>query len=81
MAELITVPTFTFNQGDIFNSDPQVERPIHVDFYSGSICLRQDGEYETQEQILISPAYLDKLFKAIKKHQKEANDFLEMRNT
>jgi hypothetical protein len=56
--------------------DNEVERPISVDFYNGSICLRQDGEYDEQEKINIHPAFLDKLFKEIKKHQKEAEIIL-----
>lgn len=67
MADLITVPTFTFNQGDVFSGeDLQAERPIHVDYFNGSIQLRQDGEFDEQEKILISDAFLDKLFKEIK---------------
>lgn len=76
--KLITTPTFTFNQGDQFY-DSEFERPISVDFYNGNITLRQDREYEQQEEILIHPKYLDALFKAIKKHKVEADKILEMR--
>jgi hypothetical protein len=76
MANLITVPTFIFNQGKP-DGDLDYERPIHVDYYNGSICLRQDGDFEEQEQILISPQYLDKLFKEIKKHQADAEKSLK----
>lgn len=76
--ELITVPTFTFNQGDIFQ-DAETERPISVDFYKDSIVLRQDGNFDQQEQILIHSKYLDALFKAIKKHKMEADEYLKTR--
>lgn len=78
MAELITVPTFTFNQGDMYQSDPDSERPIHVDFYNGTICLRQDGEFEQQEEIKISPKYLDRFFREIKKHLPDAEAVLKL---
>lgn len=78
MASLITVPTFTFNQGDVFNQDEHSERPIHVDYYNGSICLRQDGDFVSQEEIIISPKHLDALFKEIKKHQKDAEAILKI---
>lgn len=73
---LITVPTFTFNQGDIFLGEGNAERPIQVNYYSGSIELVQEGEYEDAGRIAILPEHLDKLFKAIKKHQKDAEFFL-----
>lgn len=72
MAELITCPTFEFKQGDIFSGVDNAEKSIHVDFYNGSIQLRQDGEYDQQEKILILPENLDKLFKEIKKHLPDA---------
>ena len=71
MAELITVPTFTFNQGKANDGDYE-ENPISVDFYNGSIILRQDGSFDQQEKIVIHPKYLDALFKEIKKHRPEA---------
>lgn len=73
--KLITVPTFTFNQGDIL-LDSESEKPISVDFYKGCITLRQDGNYAEQEQIMIHPKYLDALFTAIKKYKAEAEWFL-----
>lgn len=75
--ELITVPTFEFKQGDIFSGTDNAEKPINVDFYNGSICLRQDGGYEKQETINILPEYVDALFRAIKKHRKEAEFFIK----
>jgi hypothetical protein len=75
--QLITVPTFTFNQGDVFDMDGTAEKPIHVDFYDGVICLRQDGNYDQQEEIIISPKYLAALFKAIMKHKPEAERMLK----
>lgn len=76
--KLISVPTFTFNQGDML-LDNEFERPISVDFYNGCIVLRQDGEFENQEEILISPKFLDALFKEIKKHKPEAEGLLAMK--
>lgn len=77
MAELITVPTFTFNQGDIFSGEGNAERPIHVDFYSNGIALRQDGEYEHQDNIHIGYEFLEPFFKEIKKHLPEAKKMLD----
>lgn len=75
MAELITVPTFTFNQGKL--GDTEFEKPISVDFYNGSICLRQDGEYDVQENIILHPDFVEKLFKEIKKHLPQAKAMLD----
>lgn len=75
MSELITVPTFCFNQGKI--GDMNFDSAIHVDFYNGSIVLRQDGEYDQQEQIRICPEYLIGLFREIKKHLPEALETLK----
>lgn len=77
--KLISVPTFTFNQGNLF-SDIESERPISVDFYNGSIVLRQDGDYDEQEQILIHPKFFDALVKEIRKHKISAYNILESRN-
>ena len=74
--KLIKVPTFTFNQGDPM-SDSEFEKPISVDFYNGCICLRQDGDFDTQEEILISPKYFDALVKEIKRHKPEAELILK----
>lgn len=76
--ELITVPTFTFNQGDQF-IDSEFERPISVDFYDGSIVLRQDKENDIQNQILIHPKYFNDLLREIKRHKKDADFFLGIR--
>lgn len=80
MAELITVPTFTFKQGDFIKGDSIVEQPLSVDFYDGSICIRQDGEYDVPEQIIIHPEYIAAFFKEVLKHKKYADEFLAMRN-
>lgn len=77
-SQLITVPTFTFNQGDMFE-DGEFERPVSVDFYNGCICLRQDGDYPIQETIKIHPAFFEKLVKAIRRHKVEADKSLEMK--
>lgn len=76
MSELITVPTFTFRQGK--NSDSTFEEnPITVSFYNGSIELSQEGAFDTDEKILLSPNYIDALFKAIKKNMPEAKEWLD----
>ena len=77
--DLITVPTFTFNQGDIWNSEMEIERPISVDFYNGTIVLRQDGEFEIQESIKIHPKYFEALVKAIRKHLPQAEAMLKIK--
>lgn len=76
MSDLITVPTFTFNQGKLF-IDTETELPISVDFYNGTIILRQDGDYDQQEEVKIHPAYFEKLVKAIRKNLPEANKYLK----
>ncbi len=77
--DLITVPTFTYHQGKHYDNSFD-ENPINVDFYNGTICLRQEDAYEEEECINISPKHLDALFKAIKKNLPEALIILE-RNT
>jgi hypothetical protein len=77
---LITVPTFTFYQGEVFDFEG-AERPISVDYYNDTICLRQDGDYNQQEVIIIKPEYLDKLFKAIKKYKSEAEYYKKNKTT
>lgn len=73
--ELITVPTFVFPQGKL--GDTNYERPIHVDYYNGSICLRQDGEFTQQEQIILLPEHIEALFREIKRHRKDAEHILK----
>ena len=77
--KLTIVPTFTFNQGDMFTDD-QFERPVHVDFYENCIAIRQDGEYKQQEEIKLHPKYIKELFRQIIKHQKDAEEIRNMRN-
>lgn len=72
MSELITVPNFTFEQGDIFEQDIDSERPISVQYYANGITLEQGGN-----EIIISPVYLDKLFREIKKHKPAADELLK----
>jgi hypothetical protein len=67
MAELITVPTFTFNQGDPFDYEIISEYPITVKYYSNEVELVQNGK-----TIIIRYEFLDSLFKEIKKHKKLA---------
>jgi hypothetical protein len=73
--ELITVPTFVFHQGDL--GDDTFEMPIHVDFYNGTIVLRQKGDYDQMEEIKLSPENLDVLFKEIKRHKLDAESMLK----
>ncbi|WP_315823028.1 hypothetical protein [Paraflavitalea speifideaquila] len=68
MPELIIVPTFTFEQGDVFSGDHKVERPICVEYYNGTIVLNQ-GENGC---VNILPEYFDKLVREIKRHKKDA---------
>lgn len=72
MQDLITVPTFTFDQGDIWDGENNSERPIQVLYYDGTICLNQNGN-----EVLISPAHFENLFKAIRKHLPEATKALK----
>lgn len=76
MSELVTVPTFTFQQGSMAKNDSDYESPIRVEFYNGTICLRQWGEYDVEECINVHPKYLEKLFKEIKKHMPNAMTIL-----
>ena len=78
--DLISVPTFTFYQGDVFNSDIDLERPISIDFYNGSIVLRQEGEFDIPETINIHPAYFERLVKAIRKFKPEAEKLLQIKS-
>lgn len=62
MSELITNPTFTFSQGDIFDG---AEPPVQIIYWNGGdlIELQQEGRY-----ILINTDMLFKLAKEVKKH-------------
>ena len=80
MAELITVPTFTFNQGDVFaGCDVVAERPVRINFYLDSIEIEQDGDFDQPERVLLSVEYFEKLVKEIRKHLPEATKFLKER--
>ncbi len=70
MTNLITVPTFTFNQGDIFEG---AEPPVQVCFYNGTddkalIEISQEGRYVNFTSI----DELKQLVKLIQKHLPEA---------
>lgn len=69
--DLITVPTFTFKQGDFY--DEGFERPIQVLYLnSGSIIgLKQDDQ-----TILVKVELLNKLVRAIKANLPEAKKAL-----
>lgn len=75
MTQLISVPTFVFPQGKLGDDDYEV--PIHVDYYNGTIVLRQEGEYEQPEEIKLSPKMVEKLFKEIKRHRSDAEVLLK----
>lgn len=64
---LRTVPTFTFYQ----SNEDGIEQPINVCFYNGTITLEQNNN-----EVLIMPSELKALFKAIQKHQPEAEHWL-----
>jgi hypothetical protein len=64
MANLITVPTFTFEQGDLYDGG---EQPIRVEYYNGSIALVQG-----KDEIILHPEFMEKLFKEIRKHYPDA---------
>lgn len=66
--QLITVPSFVFDNG--------TEIPIQVNYYNGSIELRQAGNFDTPETIMLDPSEVKSLIKAIIKHQPEANEWL-----
>jgi len=68
MADLITVPHFVFEQGDVFEQVDRVERPINVSYWRETIELEQGGN-----SVLILPEYFEKLVTQIRKHQKAAN--------
>lgn len=79
MTKLITVPTFTFNQGNPY-TDEASELPLHVDFYQGCICIRQEGEYRQQEEIKVHPQFIKAFFKEVLKQLPEAESMLAMKN-
>lgn len=72
--KLITVPTFTFRQGQF--GDDVFEKPIQVSFYNGAISLTQEGDYDQDEEIILHPDFVNKLFKAIQKNMPEALEAL-----
>lgn len=71
MANLITVPTFLFQQS---NEDGVSEQPILVQYYNGTISLDQEDN-----SINIQPEMLQPLFKEIKKHLPDAEHWLKKR--
>lgn len=40
---LVTVPTFIFEQGDVFTGEGNAEYPIQVCYYNGYIEITQNG--------------------------------------
>lgn len=74
MAELITVPTFTFSQGDVYDG---AEYPIQVCYYNDTedklIVLNQEDRYVQFSSI----KQLKKLVKEIEKHLPSAITMLD----
>lgn len=72
MTDLITVPTFTFTQGDVFDGR---ETPIQVLYWNQGdlIELRQEGN----NGILINTDCIKKLTKLIIHHLPEATNKLK----
>ena len=71
ISDLINVPSFVITQTD---SEGNIEQPIWVQFYNGTVSLEQDGQ-----SINILPEIIPELFKAIKKHTPEAEKLLDWR--
>jgi hypothetical protein len=76
MSNLINAPTFIYRQGK-FADDTFKENPIQITYYSNGVELRQEGEFEQDETIIISYDHLKKLFKAIEKNQSTALSCLQ----
>lgn len=70
MEELITVPTFTFDQGDTYEG---AEQPIQVLYWNSDLVELRQGKNE----ILLNDESINKLFKLIKKHLPEARQKLK----
>lgn len=72
MSQLITVPTFYFEQGEIFEEDG-AEFPLLVSYYSnGVIQLSQRGN-----EVIIGKKHFESLVKQIRKHLPEAEKALK----
>lgn len=78
MAELITVPTLHIEQGKIGDTD--YDTPIRVEFYNGSFCLVQEGDFDYPETITISPKHWKNIVKEINKALPEAKAWLERKS-
>jgi len=74
MSELTTVPTFIFEQGDVFSGEVDTERFIQVKYWNqgDSVELNQAGN-----EIMIRACDLKKLFREIQKHLPEATKRLK----
>lgn len=64
MAELITVPSFVYEQYG--------EGALQVNYYNGTIEIKQ---YD--DSILIKDDSFEKLFREIRKHKNEAKEILD----
>lgn len=69
MSSLITVPSLLVKNGE--------QRPIKVNYYTGSIELQQFGEYDEPESIIIDTDSAKQVFAQIIKHIPEAKEWLE----
>ena len=67
---LITVPMFTFKQGDIFDGG---ELPIQVLYWNGGDVIELSQE---DNSVLLRTQDLKRLFRAIEKHLPEAKSKL-----
>lgn len=72
MANLITRPTFTFNQGDPFNEEEESEYPIQVIYWDEDILTLKQEDNE----VVIRKEYLKPLLKEILKHLPTAEKVL-----
>jgi len=70
MANLVIVPNFMYDQGDVFDGG---EAPIQVLYYNDDLVELKQGD----DKVLIRAKDLNKLFREIKKHLPEAQKCLK----
>lgn len=74
--ELITVPTFIFNQGELL-TDNDSEFPIQVTYWNDGEMVELKTLNYTNESIIIRTKDLKSLFKEIERHLSEATNKLK----
>lgn len=74
MSNLITVPTFNFSQGDIFED---AEMPIQVSYYRNPESTLIELVQEDSSICITNLSVLKKLVKEIEKHHSAAKKHLE----